>query len=83
MPNALLKCSPGLSFCIIHPNKHNAAAAAAAATERLALIPGVCAINGHRGATIALALALATDTFGNLGVCGFRDVLHYIVALLQ
>lgn len=77
MPNALLKCSPGLSFCIIHPNKHNAAAAAA--TERLALIPGVRAINGHRGGTIALA----TDTFGNLGVGGFRDVLLYIVALLQ
>lgn len=24
LPNALLKCSPGLSFCIIHSNKHNA-----------------------------------------------------------
>lgn len=39
LPNALLKCSPGLSFCIIHPNKHNGAAVT---TEHLAHPWGAC-----------------------------------------
>lgn len=70
LPNALLKCSPGLSFCIIHPNKHNTAAG----TEHLAPIPRVHVINGHRGGSIVLCIVV----YGRL-----KNVLLCFVAVLQ